>query len=180
MYGGLGPEGVPLQIGTPLAAPNTGLTGAPIDGLQCNTTEQLTYHHHAHMVIFVNGKTRPIPLGVGMVPPALVEQTPQGDFATGSQTCLYWLHVHAQDGVLHIESPTPKVYQLAQFFAIWHVPLSATQVGPYKGAVTATVDGAPWTGNVAQIPLNEHTQIVLNVGGPVVTPPPIDWAGTGL
>ncbi len=136
VYGTLGPEGVPLQVGAQLAAPNTGLTGAPIAGLQCNTTEQLTYHDHAHLAIFINGQPRSIPLGVGMVPPALVQQSAQGDFATGSQTCLYWLHVHAQDGIVHIESPTPKVYELAQFFAVWHLPLTADQIGSYKGTVT--------------------------------------------
>ena len=180
VYGAVGPENVPLQLGTPLAAPNTGLTGAPIDGIQCNTQEQLTYHHHAHVAIFVNGQPRPVPLGVGMVPPALVEQSPQGEFATGSQTCLYWIHVHAQDGIVHIESPTPKNYLLAQFFGIWHQPISSTQIGAYKGHVTATVDGKAWTGDPGQIPLGEHTQIVLNLGGPIVTPPAIDWGKTQL
>jgi hypothetical protein len=180
VYGSLGPENVPLQLGAQLAAPNTGLTGAPIAGLQCNTTEQLTYHDHAHLAIFINGQPRSIPLAVGMVAPASVQQSAQGDFATGSPTCLYWLHVHAQDGVVHIESPTPKVYELAQFFAVWHVPLTANQIGSYKGTVSATVDGKPWTGNPEQIPLKEHTQIVLNLGGPAVNPPPISWTGTGL
>lgn len=180
IYGKLGPEGVPLQNGTELAEPNTGLTGAPITGLQCNTNEQLTYHNHAHLTIFVNGQLRTIPIGVGMVPPAQVEQTANGDWATGSADCLYWLHVHAQDGIIHIESPTPKTYELAQFFAIWHVPLSADQIGSYKGTVTATLNGKPWTGNPGQIPLTEHAQIVLNLGGPVVTPPPIQWSGTSL
>jgi hypothetical protein len=180
IYGKLGPESVPLQVGTPLAAANTGLTGAPIEGIQCLPQEQLAYHHHAHLVIFINGQTRPVPLAVGMVPPATVEQGAQGAFATGSQSCLYYLHVHAQDGILHVESPTPKTYELAQFFAIWHQQLSATQIGPYTGHVTATVDGKPWTGDPGSIPLNEHTQIVLNLGGPVVTPPPISWSGTGL
>jgi hypothetical protein len=179
VYGTLGPEGVPIEIGTQLAAPNTGLTGAPIDGLQCNSTEQLTYHHHAHLAIFINGQLKTIPLGVGMVAPAQVEQTSSGDFATGA-TCFYWMHVHAYDGVLHIESPTPKVYELKQFFDIWHVALSSDQIGSYQGHVTATVDGKPWTGNPGQIPLNEHTQIVLNLGGPIVTPPPINWTGTQL
>ena len=148
VYGALGPENVPLQVGTP-AGRREHRSDRRADRRRCSATrtEQLTYHHHAHLAIFINGQPRSIPLGVGMVPPALVEQTAAGDFATGSQTCLYWLHVHAQDGILHIESPTPKVYELAQFFAIWHVPLSANQIGSYKGTVTATVDGKPWTGN---------------------------------
>jgi hypothetical protein len=180
VYGGLGPEQVPTQLGTPLAAANTGLTGAPIDGVQCNTQEQLTYHHHIHLAIFVNGQLRPVPLGVGMVPPAIVEQSSAGNFATGSQTCLYWLHVHAQDGIIHIESPTPRTYILAQFFGIWHQPLSSTQIGASKGHVSATVNGKPWAGDPGEIPLNEDSQIVLNLGGPTVTPPPIVWKGTGL
>jgi hypothetical protein len=148
--------------------------------VQCNSTEQLAYHHHAHLVIFTNGQTRPVPLGIGMVPPAIVQQSPQGDFATGSQTCLYWLHVHAQDGIIHIESPVAKNYLLAQFFGVWKQPISATQIGPYTGHVTATVNGVPWSGDPGQIPLTEHAQIVLNLGGPVVAPPPINWSATGL
>ncbi|MGH9055039.1 MAG: hypothetical protein ACRDYY_04120 [Acidimicrobiales bacterium] len=179
VYGTLGPENVPLELGAPLAAPNTGLTGKPIDGVQCNVGEQLAYHHHVHVAIFINGQPRSVPIAVGMVPPAQVEKTPQGDFAE-SASCFYWLHVHAQDGIVHIESPIAKTYELGQVFDIWHQPLSSTQLGPYTGKVTTTVNGAPWTGNPAQIPLNEHTQIVLNLGGPVVAPPLISWSGTGL
>jgi hypothetical protein len=179
VYGGLGPEKVPVQLGTPLADPNAGLTGAPVDGVSCNSTEQTVYHHHAHLTIFINGQPRAVPLAIGFVRPAQVSSTPEGQFAEGT-SCLYWLHVHAQDGVIHIESPLVKTYLLAQFFGIWHQPLSSTQIGPNEGHVTATVNGKPWTGDPGQIPLEEDTQIVLNLGGPVVTPPPIIWSGTGL
>jgi hypothetical protein len=184
VYGGIGPEGIPLQLGPQLASPNAGLTGAPIDGIQCNTSEQLVYHHHAHLAIFVNGKPYSVPLGVGMVPPAQVQKSASGDFATGSNTCLYWIHVHAQDGIVHLESPQPGNFQLGQVFGIWfpkeNQPLTASQVGPSSGQVTATVNGQAWTGDPAQIPLTEHAQIVLNVGGPIITPPPISWSGTQL
>ncbi len=180
VYGTLGPEGVPLQLGPVFAAAATGLTGAPIDGVQCNAGEQLAYHHHVHLVIFVNGQPRSVPLGVGMVPPAIVQQTAQGAFAEGSNTCLYWLHTHAQDGIIHVESANPKTLELGQFFNIWGHPLSSSGIGSQKGAVTATVNGQPWTGDPANIPLIEHNQIVLNLGGPVITPPPITWSGTSL
>ncbi len=180
VYGGLGPENVPLQVGPPLAAANTGLTGAIVDGIQCNAGEQLAYHHHVHLAIFINGKPYSVPLGVGMVPTVQVTNTSAGQFADGSTNCLYWLHVHAQDGIVHIESPQPKTFELAQVFGIWHQPLSATQIGSFQGPVTATVNGKPWLGDPAQIPLNEHDQIVLNLGTPHVTPPPISWANTGL
>jgi hypothetical protein len=179
VYGPLGPEHVPLQVGPQLGPANAGLTSAAIDGIQCGG-EQTAYHHHVHLAIFVNGKPMSVPLGVGMVPPALVQNTPSGQFAEGSNTCLFWLHVHAQDGIVHIESPTVKTYRLGQFFDIWHQPLSSGQIGTYKGNVTATVNGTPFTGDPTQIPLDAYSQIVLNLGGPVVTPPPISFSGTGL
>lgn len=180
VYGSLGPEKVPLEVGAHLAAPNTGLSGKPIDGIQCNTSEQLAYHHHIHLAIFVDGTPKSVPLGVGMVPPAIVVKTSKGPFAQGSRKCLYWLHVHAQDGIVHIESPVARTFVLGQFFGVWGQALSTTQVGPDKGKVTATVNGKLWHGDPTEIPLNERTQVVLNVGTPVVKPPPISWKGTGL
>ena len=180
VYGGIGPEGVPLELGQQLASPNAGLTGAPIDGILCNNIEQLAYHHHVHIAIFINGQPRAVPLGIGMVPPALVSQTKAGDFAEGSNSCLYWMHVHATDGIVHIESPEVRTFLLTQIFAVWQQPLSSTQIGPYTGHVTATVNGQPWTGDPGEIPLDEHAQIVLNLNGPVVNPPPIVWNGTSL
>jgi hypothetical protein len=84
-----------------------------------------------------------------------------------------------QDGIVHIESPIAKTFLLGQAFAVWQQLLSSTQVGPYKGTVRATVNGVPWIGDPSLIPLDEHTHIVLNLGGPVVTPPPISWSGSG-
>jgi hypothetical protein len=179
-YGAIGPEGVPLQVGTPLAPRNAALTGASIDGVSCNTSEQLAYHHHVHLAIFVDGHLRPVPLGVGMAGQLQTQSTSSGDFAAGASTCLYWIHVHAQDGIVHMESPAQRPFYLGQVFALWGQPLSPNQVGPYKGALTVTVDGQPWTGDPNQIPLNEHDQIVINQGTPAVTPIPISWSGTGL
>jgi len=133
-----------------------------------------------HVAIFINGKPYSIPLGVGIAPTVQVANTPQGQFAQSSSNCFYWLHVHAQDGIVHIESPQPKTFELAQVFGIWHQPLSATQIGSFHGPVTATVNGKAWTGDPTQIPLNEHDQIVLNLGTPIITPPPISWTNTGL
>jgi hypothetical protein len=179
-YGALGPEGVPVQIGTVLAPRNAALSGTAIDGVACNSSEQTAYHHHVHVAIFVNGQLRPIPLGVGMAGQLQTQSSSAGDFATGASGCLYWLHVHAQDGIVHIESPTQKPYYLGQVFALWGQTLSANQIGDNKGPVTVTVDGRPWTGDPNLIPLNEHDQIVMNLGTPSITPIPISWSGTGL
>lgn len=180
VYGPLGPENVPLEVGPQLAPANAALTGATIDGVQCGTTEQLAYHHHVHLALFVDGKPYSMPLGVGMAPTVQVSQTAKGPFADGSTKCLYWLHVHAADGIVHIESPEVRTFELGQVFDIWHVDLSSTRLGSYSGKLTATINGKPWTGDPKQIPLDEHAQIVLNLGSPVVSPPPISWSGTGL
>lgn len=184
VFGGLGPENVPMELGDQLASPNAGIANATtntvVAGVQCNAGEKLTYHHHAHLSIFINGKPRSLPLGVGMVPPALVENSAKGQFAVGSNTCLFWLHVHAQDGIVHIESPSVRTFLLGQVFGIWNVPLSSTQLGSYTGNVTALVNGQPWAGDPTQIPLDEHTDIALNLGTPAANPPLIDWAGTSL
>jgi hypothetical protein len=180
VYGAIGPEGVPLEVGPNLApANNAGLTGAPVDGIQSAARESLVYHHHAHLAIFVNGQPRSVPLGIGMVPPVTVTQKGINGFAQ-SASAFYWMHTHAQDGIMHIETPQPKTYVLGQFFDLWGQPLSSTQVGPAKGTVTATVNGKAWTGDPKDIPLTQHADIVLNVGGPTVTPPAIDWGKNGL
>ena len=51
-----------------------------------------------------------------------------GTGRSGGQ-CIYWLHTHAPDGVIHVESPTERIYTLGDFFDEWHQPLSANRVG---------------------------------------------------
>jgi hypothetical protein len=179
-YGLLGPEKVPLEIGPALAAANAGLTGTTIDGIGCDANEQLAYHHHVHLAMFVDGRPYSLPLGVGMVAPIVIENTSSGEFALGSQHCLYWAHVHAQDGIIHIESPEARDFTLGQVMDIWHVALTSSGLGSFSGSITATVDGRAWPGDPATIPLTQHAQIVLNVGAPVIAPPSISWTGTGL
>ena len=139
-------------------------------------------HVHTHLTIFVNGKAQLIPYGVG-IPGFQAVSTAQGPFVeTGS--CFYWLHVHAYDGIIHIESPsTTEAFTLGQFFQVWGIPLSKTQVGPATGNVTVffTSPGQPaklYTGNPADIPLGDHYQIQLVVGTPIVAPVQItNWGG---
>lgn len=51
-----------------------------------------------------------------------------------------WLHTHARDGIIHIESPTKHSHTLGQFFAVWGQKLSTNQVGSVKGKVTTFYD----------------------------------------
>lgn len=151
--GGDGPHGAKKAL-----AP-TGPTkaGDTVHGVKCETSERLAYHIHAHLAVYVDGAERTIPADVGIF----------------DNECIYWLHTHDDTGILHIESPDERVYTVGDFFAVWHQPLSNNQVGPAKGAVTAWVDGKRYTGDVADIPLELHSVIQLDVGEDA--PPPEDY-----
>ena len=171
--GPTGPEGVPVPAGPALASTATGATGQPVDGISCQTSEQTVFHIHAHLTIFVNGAARQVPAGIG-IPGAQATQSPQGPFIeTG--TCFYWLHTHASDGIIHIESPVERTYTLGNFFDIWGQPLGPDQVGPAQGHVKAIYNGQVWQGNPRDIPLNAQAQIQLQVGTPLVTPEQITF-----
>jgi hypothetical protein len=165
--GPLGPEGVPIPAGAPLGRVRMLTTGERIDGITCQAGEQVLFHIHAHLTIFVQGVARQVPAGVGIAPPYQVEATPQGAFVAGAP-CFMWLHTHSADGIIHTESPIERTYTLGDFFDIWGQPLGRAQVGPAHGRVTALFNGRVFTGNPRQIPLLAHAQIQLEVGRPLI------------
>ncbi|HEY5058835.1 MAG TPA: hypothetical protein VII51_07435 [Gaiellaceae bacterium] len=165
--GSIGPEGVPIPKAAQLAPADAPFPGSTVDGIKCQGSEQVLYHIHAHLTIYVDGKPRAVPYGIGIGPPIKVQPTAQGGFVVGG-TCFAWLHTHARDGIVHIESPVPRVYTLGEFFDVWKQPLSRRQVGPAHGRVTALYDGKVYTGNPRGIPLLPHAQIQLEVGRPLV------------
>jgi len=174
----IGPEGIPLEQGAELAPAATTTQGATVDGVQCAPIEQLAYHIHSHLQVYVNGQPRALPAAIGLIGP-VYENTPYGRFY-GAQTCYYWLHTHATDGIIHIESPSARVYTLGTFFDEWKQPLTTTDVAGNQGKVTAFVNGKPWTKDPRAIPLIPHESIDLDVGTPVVPAHVISWAGTKL
>jgi hypothetical protein len=176
----LGPEAIPLEAGPPLAPASTTATtnGATVDGIQCAPVEQLAYHIHAHLQVYVNGQPRALPAAIGMLGP-VAQQTAYGPFY-GAQQCIYWLHTHASDGVIHIESPTKRIYTLGNFFDEWHQPLGRAQVATAKGKVTAFLNGKAWKRDPRTIPLLPHASIQLDVGPPVVPGKVISFAQSNL
>lgn len=137
--------------------------GKTVDGIKCETQEQVRYHIHAHLAVFVNGRPGQIPEGIGIAPPREEQASAEGPFVIAG-SCFYWLHSHTNDGVIHIESPDSRTYTLGDYFDIWNQPLSATGVGQATGPVTAYVDGKPYTGDPRAIRLTLHAVIQLDVG----------------
>ncbi len=142
------------------------IVGTPVDGIPCETSEQLTYHVHAYLTVLANGQVVPIPAFIGI-----------------PGRCIYWLHTHDTSGVIHIEAPSQRAFTLGQFFDVWSQPLSATQVLGFKAdgqhSFQFFVDGQPYSGDPRQIPLGAHTLITIEYGPPFSAPPPFTFP-TGL
>ncbi len=137
--------------------------GDPVDGVGCGAQEYATLHVHSHLALYDHGKQIAIPQFIGFAP------TPTGG-------CLYWLHTHDASGIIHIESPQlapngSNGFTLGMLFDIWGEPLGPDGVAGIDGPVTAYVNGAKWGGDLRQIPLGAHQQIVLEVGTPIVPAP---------
>ena len=173
----IGFEAVPLQQGPELAPASTTGT-AKVHGITCGPTEQLVYHIHAHLAVFKSGQSYALPAGIG-IPGSKAVDTNQGPIASGG-SCIYWLHTHTTDGVIHIESPTKTIYTLGEFFDEWHQPLSGTQIASLSGPVTAFVNGKPWKKSPRAIPLLPHQDIQLEIGQPAPPIVKIDWSQTQL
>jgi hypothetical protein len=170
-----GLEGVPVPQVPILAKVTARSLGETVDGITCQQTEKVAYHIHAHLAIFVRGKQRQVPLGIGIGPPWRGQDAPVGPFVT-SGTCFMWLHTHTGDGIIHIESPDKRTYTLGQFFDVWGEKLSPSRAGPAKGKVTALVNGKVFKGDPRTIPLTKHALIQLDVGTPLVAEQKVGFA----
>ena len=134
----------------------------PVSNIECQGGEQLASHYHAHLDILNGGVPVNLPAGIGI-----------------QSKCIYWLHTHAADGIIHIEAPkstASRVFTLGDFFRIWHQPLDSTHVATLTLSkdqkLLMYVDGKPYTGDPKKIALKAHTLVTLEISPPVVDPPP--------
>ena len=110
-------------------------------------------HYHPQLRIIINGTEVPVPGNIGVDP------------ATGAMSAL---HTHEPDGTIHIEADTAgEVFTLGQLFTQWGVKLTSTQVGGVRTKngqkVTLTSNGAPVTGDPADLRLQPEQKIVLEL-----------------
>jgi hypothetical protein len=125
---------------------------APL-GLHELTTEGEVLHIHQHLDIYVNGKHEPVPALIGIY---------DGQFLTE-------LHTHDATGIMHVESPTRRRFDLGQFFGVWGVRLNSDCVGGYCRQVTpwtVYVNGRAYTGDPGALELKEHEEIAFVIGTP--------------
>jgi hypothetical protein len=157
-----------LLLGPLLHAPARAqslLSGLPIDGIRCEVMEGAVEHIHAHLQIFNRGRSVEVPADIGIMQVA---------------GCLYWVHTHTSDGIIHIESPTARTFTLGQFFDVWGQDLNrqaaATVRAPRGRTLRFTVNGRVWTRDPRSIPLRDREEIVIQNGPPYGTPHRADWS----
>ena len=149
-----------VSIGaSPAAAQYAAPRGQSISGIACDAQEGQRIHIHQHVAIYDHGKPVQVPYDVGR---------PSG------VPCLYWLHTHTPDGIIHIEAPVNRSFTLGDFFDVWIQPLSRTNAAGAEVAkgeqMQMWVDGAPYAGDPRAIKLGDHTDIVIEVGPPYRKP----------
>src|SRR3989344_909259 len=69
--------------------------------------QNLAFHIHSNLQIFINDEPRDIPAQIGVV-----------------SQCMAEVHTHDTSGAIHIESTNPgREFTLEQFFKVWGEPL---------------------------------------------------------
>ena len=129
-----------------------------IDGIPCQNNEQLNYHVHAHLTIYVNGQNFPLPTNLGIA---------------SDQSCFYWLHTHDSSGVIHIEAPSARTFTLNTFFQEWSARFPQMTYPTELDSTTGWqvyVDGKPYKGDFHSITLVAHELITLAYNSPGIKP----------
>jgi hypothetical protein len=171
------PAPKPEHGAAPWAAPADPLGRTVAAGLRPEPKEHLTYHVHAHLDVFVNGKHVTVPAGIGINikdPEVKVfTDTPDGSKAYGgielcAKACISPLHTHDNTGIVHTESATATGNRLGQFFTEWGVPLSRTCVGGYcrPSDIGFYVDGKRYKDDPRTIALWDRREIAIVIGTP--------------
>jgi len=127
------------------------VSAQPIDGIECNINEFATYHVHAHLDVFIDGKPQQVPERIGIM---------------SSPSCFYWLHTHTTDGIIHIEAPATKTFTLGQFIDIWNQTRHTAPVfdGLASKPVAAYVNGTKVVGDYRDLPLQSRQEVAVVIG----------------
>ncbi len=169
---------VPANIGNKgpiLANLSNEAQGQTIDGIHCDVNPKLVYHIHVHLSMFVDGKPKLLPAGIGIVPPVSVQRDSLGYPHVFSGKCFYWMHTHSESGIIHVESPVKRSFTLGAFFSEWGQSLSRQQLGPFHGNVVVYLNGKRTNINPSDIKMRELLVVTLEVGKPQVPPPGFTW-----
>lgn len=94
----------------------------------CDPEMGQVFHIHPTLEIRVNGETVEVPANIGV-----------------TAICMTAIHTHTPDGVIHVESPEKRDFDLSDFFAVWGQSFNKEEILTHKADAThrvrITVDG---------------------------------------
>jgi hypothetical protein len=126
------------------------------------SAEGSALHLHQHLDIYIDGKSVPLPSGIGV---------------NQSVGFISDIHTHDKTGVIHVESPRVQTFTLGQFFDIWGVQFTYHSIGGYttnnEKTLKVFVNGKQYIGDPREIPLEAHQEIVVAYGLDTDIPQPI-------
>lgn len=159
--------GSPSSGGTITNSPDTGsgsssggylvAAGAPIGEIYCESMEGQAMHIHSELQVYIDGEQVSIPPTIGQ-----------------TSSCLYWLHTHTPDGVIHVESPMVRTFILGQFLDVWGKKLF--NEGDQIKTFVDKQDGKgfqEYSGNYRDVVLTSHEVIAIGTGN--FTPEPFTF-----
>jgi len=127
-------------------------------GITALGQEGQVLHIHEHLDIYNEGHHVNVPKFIGI------------HFKNGQADYLTELHTHANEGVIHLESPVAQSYSLGQFFGAWGVNLSRNCVGGLCATpghpLKFYVNGKLFQGNPVKLVLQEHDEYAIVYGKP--------------
>jgi hypothetical protein len=147
---------IPTPAATPSATPAPATPAAPSptppaagNEIKCDLGgHDAAYHIHALVGVKINGQLYAPPANIGI-----------------GTDCMYWVHTHAADGIVHIEAPASVNPTLGDFMGLWSKSfpddelLKTAQDAIAAGKVT--VDDKPFTGDPLSLVLQDKMRIFL-------------------
>jgi hypothetical protein len=145
-------------------APQYGQLQARVQAFGFPPQSDVGYHVHAVLRIYVEGKQVTIPEKIGI---------------DSTEEFLAPLHTHDTTGVIHIESSQVYPFKLGQFFTIWGVKFTNTQIGSYtagNGNVLSVYANGKLVPNPVEYVMKAHDHILVGYGKPGSFPTSFEYA----
>jgi hypothetical protein len=152
-----------LQISPGPWQPETAHLQQRVKALGLPDPSDLVFHIHAHLAVYADGKKQTVPADIGIIP---------------SSQFLASLHTHATDGVIHMEAVRPYRFKLGQFFDVWGVKFTPTQLGAYhagKGLVLQAWVNGKRVADPVSYSMKPHDNIVVGFGKPGSFPTKLNY-----
>lgn len=116
--------------------------------LTCTTDMATHFHIHPVLKIMINGQTQELEKNIGITP-----------------NCMNSLHTHDSTGIIHVEAPEKRDFNLSDFFAVWGKTYSKDQILDFKvdenHTISQMVNGQDNT-DYENLILNDKDEIVIS------------------